>query len=568
MAHDLRSGSRLIRSLQLAAFFIACCGAIFAGMLFGKPDPASVAKYVPLILAAFVLDALIIIIVIRMLAARGLVKRINILGGAFDRGAEGDLTVRVDLGNEDELSTLGTNFNRMLERLAGMVNGIGASIVELRRIAARNDEASGSVLSAAKIQAEGVAETTTAIDAITRSAIKVAQGVENLAASAAGNTVAIREMADSIVEVRRDVEAQAEAIESVSSAISESVAVVEETNRNVAELKKSANATSSSVAEMDISLQRVEKSIHETSDIAKGVRQEALEGKESAEATIAGIGGIRHSSGNTYSSINRLSERVAAIGNIVSVIEELTEQTNLLALNSAIIAAQAGEHGKGFAIVAGEIKQLANRTKGSTQEIAELIQGIREETGKAVEAIKVTEERVADGEQLSRRSGEALNRIVASVQVVTDRVHEIARATEEQARGSRIIHTAMAEVANTVTQISISTQEQSATSRSINGSVQLMKELTARVLFSTSRQESVGRGIAESTADMADVVEMIRGASAEQAVCGDRITGSVASVRGSAAATLKSARSMEAAVESLAGQIEVIQQEIAKLQVA
>ena len=375
-------------------------------------------------------------------------------------------------------------------------------------------------------------------------------------------------MTDSIVEVRRNVETQAAAIQDVSSAIIEIVAVVEETDRNVAGLKESAGATSVSVTDMDRSIQQVEKSTREAVAVAEGVRDEAQKGKEAVEATILGIGEIRHSSGNTFNSISRLSERVAAIGQIVSVIDELTEQTNLLALNSAIIAAQAGEHGKGFAIVSEEIKELANRTKRSTREIEELIQGIREETDKAVGAIRATEKRVADGEKLSRRSGDALNGIVASVLAVTAQVNEIAKATVEQAAGSRQIHAAMNNVADRVSQIAVSCQEQTVTSKSIMKSVEWMKDLTDKVSMSTARQESAGKGIAESTAQMAGVVEMIRNASEEQAACCDRITDSVTTVHGSAESNLESARVMEAAAESLAAQIEVLQREIAKLQVS
>jgi methyl-accepting chemotaxis protein len=568
MAHDLRSGSRIIRSCQITALLIACAGAVLSILVLSDPTPAAVARYVPLVLAAFAADALIIAVVFGMQAARGLVKRINKLGGAFNRGAEGDLTVRVDLGNKDELSALGQNFNSMFDKLSGMVTGINASIDELRRIAARNDETSGHVLAAAQVQAEGLAATSSAIAAINRSAGKVATGVATLARSSAENSASIDEMTGSIVEVRRNVEAQAGAIDDVSSSISEIVAVVEETNRNVAGLKESAGATSSSVTEMDMSIQQVEKSIRETVSVAEAVREEARQGKEAVEATILGIGEIRTSSGNTFGSISRLSDRVAAIGNIVSVIEELTVQTNLLALNSAIIAAQAGEHGKGFAIVSDEIKGLADRTKRSTREIADLIQGISEETGQAVAAIRATEERVADGEQLSRRSGEALNRIVTGVQSVTDQINEIARATVEQARGSREIHSAMGNVADRVGQIASSCQEQTATSRSIMKAVELMKELTSRVFSSAERQESVGRGMAESTAQMTGVVEVIRGASVEQADSCKRITDSVMRVQGSAESSLESAQTMESAVESLTTQIKLLQQEISKLKVA
>src|SRR5512140_2334788 len=111
MAHDLRSGSRLIRWLQITAILIACAGGTLSGMLLSSPGPESVARFVPLILSAFALDVLIIIVVMATMAARGLVKRIKVLAGAFNRGAEGDLTVRVDMGEEDELSELGQKFN-------------------------------------------------------------------------------------------------------------------------------------------------------------------------------------------------------------------------------------------------------------------------------------------------------------------------------------------------------------------------------------------------------------------------------------------------------------------------
>ena len=568
MAHDLRSGSRIIRLFQILALLSAVAGVILSLMVLATPTPESIHRCLPWILGAFIVDALLIAIVLATMAARGLVKRIKVLAGAFNRGAEGDLTVRVDMGAEDELSGLGQNFNGMLEKLAGMVTGVTAAIHELRRIASRNDEASGRVMEAAKIQADGLAETSSSIDEINRSAAEVGTGVETLARASSENRAAIGEMTGSIIEVRRNVEAQAGAIEDVSSSITEIVAVVEETNRNVAGLKESAVATSSSVAEMDVSIQHVEKSTRETVAAAVEVREDARHGQEAVEATIRGIGEIRTSSGNTFTSISRLSERVAAIGKIVSVIDELTEQTNLLALNSAIIAAQAGEHGKGFAIVSEEIKELANRTKRSTREIDGLIQGIREETDQAVAAIRATEDRVADGEQLSRRSGEALNRIVTGVQVVTDQINEIAQATAVQSTGSRNIHGAMGNVSDRVGQIVLSCQEQATTSRAIMSAVVLMKDLTSRVLASTSRQENVGTGIAESTAEMSDVVERIRKTSLDQADSCRRMTDSVRRVSGSADSSLDSARSMEAAVESLTTQIALLQQEIGKLKTA
>lgn len=568
MAKNLRSGTRVIRFLQISIFVIACAGGLLAAALLASPDPAAVKRFVPFILVFFILNAGLVVTVIWMMAARGIVKRVSALASGFDRGAEGDLTTRVDLQADDELGRLGTNFNLMFERLSGMVGRINTSIGELHRISAKNGEAAGKVLEAAKLQSEGVAKTSTAVVTINRSAEKVSRGVGNLADSASANAASIREMAESIEEVRNNIEMQAEAIEEVSSAITQTVTVVEEIDRNVASLMESAMTTSSSVAEMDQSIRQVEQSTLETATISENVQEEAKMGKAAVEATISGIDEIRRSSRNTFSSIRSLTDSVAEIGKILSVIDGLAEQTNLLALNSAIIAAQAGEHGRGFAIVAGEIKVLANNTKKSTMEIAELIGRVRQETEKAMKAIEITEQRVAEGEQLSHRSGDALNRIVASVQMVADQVGEIANAAVEQAGGSRSIHEAMTNVADMVARIASSCQEQAATSKTIIGAVERMKGLTTNVRSSAARQEKVGTGIAESTAQMTGMVELIREASNEQAVCCGQISESVGSVQRSADINLGSAKIVESVVESLAAQIKVLEEETSRLRVS
>ena len=567
MIRDLTAGSRRIRNLHVVAIVFASVGAVLAVMIILSPTPENVGRLAPILAGICLLDALIVSIVMAILKARGLARRISLVADAFNRGADGDLTVRVDLGAGDEIAHLGDNFNGMLEKLSGMVAGIEKSISELSRIGSRSGEAFRQVLEAANVQAREVAETAEAIAAINDSTGRVSRGVEQLARTSAENITAIQVVVESIAEVRMDVEAQAGVIEEVSSSIFEVGAVVEETDRSMAVLTQSAKTTSASLAEMDRSIRQVERSVREATQVAASVREVAQTGKEAVEATIAGIGDIRASSGATYASILRLSERVESISKIVSVIEELTEQTNLLALNSAILAAQAGEHGKGFAVVSSEIKDLANRTKSSTAEIVGLIQGISEETGKAVTAIRATEDRVAGGEQLSHRSGEALNRIVASVGVVTGQVDEIARATEEQSRGSRDIQIAIQEVAESVGRIAISSREQTETSKSIMKSVEQMKALTTRVITSSTRQEEVGRGIVESTEQMAGVVENIRTAGAEQVVSCERITASGSRVQGSAEDTLEAARTMGAAMESIAAQIDLLRAEISKLQV-
>ncbi len=563
MARNLRFGSRLIHLLLVGGFTVSGIGLFAASNLFVTIPP----EYFPLFCRiAFATSATIFALVGLMLLARGLVKRVNTLAAALNKGAEGDLTIRVSV-TEDELGRLGQNFNDMLAKLGELVTSTKKAIVELVRISARNRAVATTVIEAAEAQSGEVATASAAVDRINTSVARVSRGVEELTASATNNAGAISEMADSINEVRRNVDIQAASIEEVSSAMSQMAAVVEEIGGSVESLMQAADKTTTSVADMDKTIKQVEQNAQETAAISDTVRYDAELGKQSVDATIVGINEIRRSSQTTLAAITSLTQRAEAIGSILSVIDDVAEQTNLLALNSAIIAAQAGEHGKGFAIVSSEIKALANRTRQSTMEISELIKGVQEETGTAMAAISQTERKVAEGELLSLRSGDALAKVVTGVEMASRQIGEIANVTVEQARGSQEIHGAMQHVAEMVSQIARSCQEQVATSKGIMRAVELMKNFTGQVLASTDRQHSVGEVISTSTSQMTDIIQGIRDACQEQTACGGQIVHAMTSVQNSADSNLDSARILENGVESLSVQIGVLQREMAKLHV-
>ncbi|MBZ0091446.1 MAG: methyl-accepting chemotaxis protein, partial [Sulfuricellaceae bacterium] len=131
--------------------------------------------------------------------------------------------------------------------------------------------------------------------------------------------------------------------------------------------------------------------------------------------------------------INKLSDSIQKIGQITTVIKEIAEQTNLLALNAAIEAARAGEQGRGFAVVADEVRKLAERTSTSTNEISGVVDLIRSETSSAVGAMGEVDREVGEGANYSRLTGEALKQIVEAANKVTEMVEQIASSTKEQA---------------------------------------------------------------------------------------------------------------------------------------
>ncbi|WP_298267622.1 methyl-accepting chemotaxis protein [Geobacter sp.] len=558
MARNLRLGSTLIRWLLIAGAALALVGASITFRTTGNSL---------LLGGVFLVNAAISICVLRMLAARKLVSRVNILAGAMNRGAEGDLTVTVADDSEDEFGMLSGNFTTMVQRLSGMVTNVNGAVTELKEIAATVRNAADSGLATAEVQAQAVQGTTEGIRAIDRSVNEVACSVESLSRSASDNSASILQMSASIEEVASHVEELARAVDEVSSSIIQMAAAEKAIGSNVSGLMEDASGTASLVAEMERSIKQIEKSTVETAAISDEVLRDAELGRESVESTISGIGEIRRSSLTVAEAIETLSIRAGDIGSIISVIDEVAEQTKLLALNASIIAAQAGEHGKGFAVVAHEIKDLAKRTTSSTREIDQIIEGLREETDRAVVAIRHAEKRIVEGEELSHRSGDALHKIVDGVKMAAGQVNEIARTTVEQSQGSEHIRQAMERVADMVKQIMRATQEQTHGSELIMGAVARMKGLTAQVRNSTQEQRNTGALIVRSSEGISQMIATIRQACQVQAENSEKIVRAVENMENSAEQNLQTTRVMEGTVNGLTCQIEELTRAMAGFRV-
>lgn len=497
-----------------------------------------------------------------IIATRNIIRRVDQMVGAVKGGAGGDLSCRVPITSGDELGLLGKDFNTMLETLGELVKKVSRSIIEVGQISANLFDASRRVLSAAEVQSDGVAQTSSAVTQINASIKEVSLGVDSLSLSAAETSSSVLEMAASIEEVALNAESLSQSVEEVSSSVVEMVASIKQISSSVVNLMEVSSTTASSVAEMDSSIKQVEKNAMESATISEEVRRDAEIGQASVEATIAGINEIKRSSKITSEVIETLSGRVNDIGAILSVIDEVAEQTNLLALNAAIIAAQAGEHGKGFAVVADEIKELAERTSSSTREIAQLIKGVQDETTRAVEAIEVAEKSISDGEELSQRSGEALSKIVVGVQETTGQVESIARATMEQAKGSQMIREAMEQVSDMIGQIASATREQTKGSDMIMVAAERMKGLTSQVRVSTKEQAKVGNFIASSTENITTMIRQIKRACDEQTRGSEQIICAVENIQESTETNLGAAKMMEDSVSRLSRQLDVLQGEM------
>jgi methyl-accepting chemotaxis protein len=395
----------------------------------------------------------------------------------------------------------------------------------------------------------------------------ISGSVVTLSSLSTSNTVSMTDMSQSLESATLHLESLVLSVDDVSSSIIEMASAVRRIEENAAILATDTSKTAALVGEMDCAIKQIGLQAADTSRIAEAVRLDAEEGWKAVDATITGINEIRSSSAITFDAIENLSKRVANIGKILSVIDEVAEQTNLLALNASIIAAQAGERGKSFSVVAVEIKDLAKRTGSHTREISEIILGVREETERAVQAITLSERRISEGTALSQRSGEALLKIVDGILVASSQMMEINTTAVNQAEASKAVRLAMDRVAEMVEQIARATQEQSHGSDLITSAVERMRELTREVMHSISNHQNSAAQVVNANEEINAMVAEICEASRLQATSAERIGESLKDFEDSTDVHVTSTMVMDEVLVKLARQITVLQDEMVRFKV-
>ncbi len=477
--------------------------------------------------------------------------------------AGGRLDGRLDVRGGGEAADLAHAMNIMANNLHSVVSRIGSASGELISIDKSLEKAAYQAANSAQMQVQSVLETSQAVTRINESVHGVYVGIDTLSESATETSSSSLEMAATIEELAMNAEKLGDSVEDVSSSIAEMTVSIKEIDSSIVNLLDASTTTATSIAEMDATIKQVEKNALDSAAISETVRSDAEIGKNAVLESIAGMQAIRASSRTTSEAVETLSLRVKDIGTILSVIDEVAEQTNLLALNAAIIAAQAGEHGKGFAVVADEIRDLAERTSSSTREIAAVITGVQEETRRAVDAINRAEESIVAGEQLSQRSGAALEKIVAGVQRAGIQVGEIAKATVDQTRGSQNIREAMKQMEYMVGTIATSARTHSRGTDVISAAVERMKDLTVHVRTSTREQSKASTLIARSAEKVTTMVDQIREACRLQVDSSALISRAVSNIEGATVVGSQATQAMNTAVADLTTQIDLLEKEMA-----
>jgi methyl-accepting chemotaxis protein len=218
----------------------------------------------------------------------------------------------------------------------------------------------------------------------------------------------------------------------VASAATEIAASNEEMAAGLSNQQEQTRSASAAVDELNSAAADIARQSADASSQADGSRKNAEEGGKVVANTVSEIKGIASEVNESAKAVALLGQKSEEIGGVISVINDIADQTNLLALNAAIEAARAGEHGRGFAVVADEVRKLAERTTQATEEVSQSIREIQEETQTAVERIENGSCRMEKGVELATSAGESLKVIVDSSNQLLSQVQTIAAAAEEQ----------------------------------------------------------------------------------------------------------------------------------------
>jgi methyl-accepting chemotaxis protein len=489
--------------------------------------------------------------VLAWLISSDIIRSLGQLNTEVERMTSGDFRRGRVLDSEDEVGELWRSFESMGESLRSSLSRIFGAVDQLEGTAADIASISEGVASVTADQVSGIQQAALFTEAIDSQVRGIADSSGVLNSSVEESSSSILELGAAGDDLNETAGTLSEKVDEVSTSMEQIVRSVSQVVESTEALSQASSETSSSMELMANSLMEVDESAEESARLSNYVVSTAESGQEKVRQTIEGMDAIRLATETAEKVIRNLGGRTKEIGAIVDVIDDVADETNLLALNAAIIAAQAGEHGRAFSVVADEIKDLAERVLASTKEIADLIRAVQDEGENAIGAIETGTESVASGVDLSAEAGVSLEEITRVSRDSGERIQGILKAVRAQARAASHVVELMERVRGGVDEIRTAATEQERGNTVVYRSTTSMRDVAQQVR-STTEEQSHGSGrIRESVEGQREAVEQINQALQEQAAACRSAVEFIEEIFAQTRANEESARRMDQASKGL-----------------
>ncbi len=352
----------------------------------------------------FVVLFFLLLLPMSLMISRGIVHPIRETTEAAESIAAGNFDITLQANGKDEVSLLQKALNSMAAELRDMV----------RDLSQKEQQASSKAEEA-------------------RQAMKQVQSAKEEADRKTGDLMLAADELESVVSI-------------LSSSSEELSAQIEQSSHGAEIQSSRVSESATSMEQMEAIVLEVAQNAAQAAETADETKVKAQEGAAVVKSAINGIEAVHKQFTTIKNDIDQLGQQAQSIGQIMDVISDIADQTNLLALNAAIEAARAGEAGRGFAVVADEVRKLAEKTMSATKEVGQAISDIQEGTRRNIESVEQSVVTIQKTTELADQSGRSLEAIVAMVDSTTDQVRSIATAAEEQSSASSEINRNIAEI--------------------------------------------------------------------------------------------------------------------------
>jgi methyl-accepting chemotaxis protein len=450
------------------------------------------------------------------------------LADAASHLADGDLTFNVEpLSEKDEL---GTAFQRMIDSLRNLVSKVAESANSL-------ETASQQLASVANQSGQATSQVAVTIQQVARGATQQSESVNRTATS-------VEQMSRVIDGVAKGAQEQAHSVAQSSTILNQLSEAVNSIQEGTQEQIQGMQHATTEGTRLAIALQQVNTVTGAVSIQATQVAQTATDGTRLATQSVQGIQRVRATTEQLAQRVRDLGKRSAQISAIVETIDDIAAQTNLLALNAAIEAARAGEHGKGFAVVADEVRKLAERSANATKEIAEMIGMVQAGATEVVDAMNKAGEEVSSAAELTEKAGTSFQSIAEGAQISATRMSEARQAVQAMQAASEELVKAVAEAGT------IAERNQSAATSMSNLNERMVSSLDSLSAVVEENTAATEQMTASST-EVGQAIENIASVSEENSAAVEEVSASAEEMSAQVEEVTASAQSLAEMAQAL-----------------